>query len=190
MLTAFLQNQSAIYASGAMTNQEREDFELVLEFHDEVREFVSGLVEVSASVCLSAVSAPKVALSAGFQDRLSARIDTTLQDSRHDGMAVTGPEGLVQWINPEFTAMCGYDLDDLRGKKIGPILQGKKTDQATAERMRNAVHEFRRCKETIVNYHKNGVPYWVDIAITTIFNDDGEPIWMIARERELTQQVD
>jgi len=108
-----------------MTNQERDDFELVLEFHDEVREFVSGLVEVSASVCLSAVSAPKVALSAGFQDRLSARIDTTLQDSRHDGMAVTGPEGLVQWINPEFTAMWGYDLDDLRGKKNWANLAGE-----------------------------------------------------------------
>jgi PAS domain S-box-containing protein len=189
MLSAFLQNQSAIYASGVMTSQEREDFELVLEFHDEVREFVSGLVEVGTSVFLSGASSSEVGLSAGFKDRLSARIDTLSQDSRQDGLAVTGPDGLVQWINPAFTAMCGYHLNELQGKKIGPILQGEKTDQATAERMRSAVHGFRRCKETIVNYHKNGVPYWVDIAITTIFNDDGEPIWMIAREHELSGRI-
>ena len=102
MLSAFLQNQSAIYASGVMTSQEREDFELVLEFHDEVREFVSGLVEVGTSVFLSGASSSEVALSAGFKDRLSARIDTLSQDSRQAGLAVTGPDGLVQWINPRF----------------------------------------------------------------------------------------
>jgi hypothetical protein len=29
-----------------------------------------------------------------------------------------GPDGLVQWINPDFSAMCGYTLEELRGKKL------------------------------------------------------------------------
>ena len=43
--------------------------------------------------------------------------------------------------------------------------------------------------ETIVNYHKNGTPYWVEIAITPIFDDAGQPLWLVAREREVTDRV-
>jgi methyl-accepting chemotaxis protein len=85
--------------------------------------------------------------------------------------------------------MCGYSMEELRGKKLGPILQGEKTDLATAERMRRAVHEHRPCSETILNYHKNGTPYWVEIAITPILGDAGQPLWIVARERELQDPV-
>ena len=41
MLSEFLQDQAALYAAGTMTAAEREQFELVLEFHEELREFVT-----------------------------------------------------------------------------------------------------------------------------------------------------
>ena len=102
---------------------------------------------------------------------------------------MSGPDGLVQWVNPAFTAMCGYTLDELRGKNLGPILQGEKTDRETAARMRRAVKEYQPCRETILNYHKNGEPYWVEIAITPILDDAGTPLWMVARERELHEHA-
>ena len=55
--------------------------------------------------------------------------------------------------------------------------------------MQRAVHEYRPCCETMVNYHKNGTPYWVEIAITPIFDDAGQPLWLVAREREVTDRV-
>ena len=100
-----------------------------------------------------------------------------------------GPDRLVQWVNPAFIEMCGYSLDELRGKSLGPILQGEKTDRETAARMRRAVHEYQPCRETILNYHKNGDSYWVEIAITPILDDAGEPLWLVARERELVDRM-
>ena len=76
-----------------------------------------------------------------------------------------------------------------RGKKLGPILQGEKTDREAAGRIRRAVREHRPCCETIVNYHKDGVPYWVQIAITPIFDDAGKPLWLVARERAIPERV-
>jgi PAS domain S-box-containing protein len=104
-------------------------------------------------------------------------------------MVMSGPDGLVQWVNPAFSAMCGYSLDELRGKNLGPILQGVQTDRETAERMRQAVHQYQPCRETILNYHKTGTPYWVEVAITPILDDAGQPLWMVARERELIDHV-
>ena len=82
-----------------------------------------------------------------------------------------------------------YTPEELKGKNLGPILQGAGTDRETAERMRRAVHEYRPCQETILNYHKNGMPYWVEVAITPILDDAGELLWLVARERELTDRI-
>ncbi|GDX11165.1 hypothetical protein LBMAG57_29370 [Verrucomicrobiota bacterium] len=189
MLTEFLQDQAALYASGSMNEREREQFELVLEFHDELREFAVGMTEVSAALTVATQRVSDRSPSGGLKARIAALIAGRPQRLTPEGLVVSGPDRLVQWVNPAFSAMCGYALDELRGKNLGPILQGAKTDRDVAARMRSAVHEFRPCRETILNYHKNGTPYWVEVAITPILDDAGQPLWMIARERELTDRV-
>lgn len=189
MLTDFLQDQAASYASGGMNAQEREPFELVLEFHGELRALVAGLMEIGASLTTAGLPAQAVAVPATLKARIARLIPEHPQHSTPEGMVMSGPDGLVQWVNPAFSDMCGYSLDELRGKNLGPILQGAKTDRETAERMRRAVHDYRPCRETILNYHKNGTPYWVEVAITPILDDAGELLWMVARERELIDHV-
>ena len=189
MLNEFLQDQAALYAAGSMTSQEREQFELVLEFHHEALELVVGLAEIGAAVVLSTQPPAGPAPSPGLKARLSGLIADRAQHITPEGMVMSGPDGLVQWVNPAFSAMCGYTLEELKGKNLGPILQGAGTDRETAERMRRAVHEYRPCQETILNYHKNGMPYWVEVAITPILDDAGELLWLVARERELTDRI-
>jgi len=189
MLTEFLQSQGSLYTVGAMTQAEREQFELLLEFHQELREFVAGLSEVSAALTLTLAPRADVGPSPGLRARLAGLIANRPQQTSPPGLVVSGPDRLVQWVNPSFSAMCGYSLEELRGKNLGPILQGEKTDRATAARMRSAVHEYRPCRETILNYHKNGTPYWVEVAISPIVDDAGELLWLVARERELTDRV-
>ena len=189
MLNEFLQNQASSYAVGTMTIEEREQFDLVLEFHDELRAFVAGLVEVGAALTLSIQSTAGSVPPQGLKARISGLIAGRPQLHTHESIVMCGPDCLVQWVNPAFSEMCGYTLEELRGKKLGPILQGAGTDRETAERMRRAVQEYRPCTETILNYHKNGTPYWVEVAITPILDDAGQPLWLVARERELTDRL-
>ena len=189
MLNDFLQDQAALYASGGMTAQERESFEILIEFHGELRKLVDGLLEAGASLALSNIRRGDATVSSGLKTRISGQIADRAQHHSPEGMVVSGADGLVQWVNPAFSAMCGYTLEELRGKNLGPILQGAGTDRAAADRMRQAVHAYRPCRETILNYHKNGTPYWVEVAITPILDEAGEPLWLVARERELTDRV-
>ena len=189
MLSTLLQQQAALYVSGVMSAQERESFELVIEFHDELREFVRSMAEVGAAVTLSTLRKGSLKASPAVKTRVLETIAALPQEASPEAFVMTGPDGLVQWVNPAFTRMCGYTLEELRGRKLGPVLQGEKTDRGTAERMRSAVREYRPCRETILNYHKNGTSYWVEIAITPIFDDAGQPIWLVAREREVTDRV-
>ncbi len=189
MLNEFLQDQASAYAIGTMTMEERAQFELLLEFHRELREFTTGLSEVGAAVMLSTQPSVAETPAPSLKARVTALIAGRSQQTSPEGMVVSGPDGRVQWVNPSFSAMCGYTLEELRGKKLGPILQGAQTDHKVAERMRSAVHEYRPCCETILNYHKNGTPYWVEIAITPILDDAGQPLYLVACERECADRV-
>ena len=186
MLSELLQEQAALYAAGVMTSRQREQFELMVEFHDELREFVRGLVEVGAAVTLAARDRSGVGPTRDAKARIMAAIADGAQESEPEAIVMSGPDGLVQWVNPAFSRMCGYTLEELRGKKLGPILQGEKTDREAAARIRKAVHAFHPCRETILNYHKSGLPYWVQISITPICDESGEPLWLVAREREVS----
>ncbi len=183
MIDDFLQDLSALYVSGAMTEPERGEFELLLEFHEEIRQFVYDLQEVAAAICLTHVPSGAPPLSSDLKWKVLRALADEPRSRTPDSFVVTGPDRLVQWVNPDFTAMCGYPLEELRGQSLGPILQGEKTDPAAVSRMRNALHDMRPCRETLVNYRKDGSPYWVDITITPILDDARQARWFIARER-------
>jgi PAS domain S-box-containing protein len=181
----FLEEQAALYVSGAMTLQERQEFELILEFDDDLRKFAAELAEAGVSIALTGLRRSEYGPSAELKARILDRVLAHPQKIAQDCLVIAGPDGLVHWVNPAFSAMCGYSLEELRGKRLGPILQGEKTDRATAERLRSAVHGCRPCREVILNYHKDGSPYLVEIAITPILDGAGQPLWLAAREHKI-----
>jgi PAS domain S-box-containing protein len=190
MLEDFFQDRAALYAAGAMTEDERESFESLLEVYPELCHLVAGFLETAATVTLAANPPAGVGPSPTMKHCVTGLIANRAQhSSMTESLVRSDADGFVQWVNPAFTEMCGYTLDELHGKKLGPILQGEKTDRATAERMRQAVHAHQPCRETILNYHKDGRPYWVHIAITPVFDESGRPILMIARENALPDRV-
>ncbi len=184
MLSDLLQDRAALYAAGAMTAAERENFELMLDFHEELQRHVAGLRDAMTAVTLSTLS-KTVAPSEALRERVFAAIDRQAKRPEPEAVVVTGPDLLVHWVNPAFTGMCGYSLDELRGKKPGALLQGRDTDPEALGRIRAALRERRACRETLVNYHKDGSPYRVDLRIAPVLDDDGAPLWFVAKERKL-----
>lgn len=183
MLSDLLQDRSALYVSGAMPAAEREAFEVLLEFDPALAAHVAALQEAAAFSVLGprpVLAAPPVNL----KERILAAAAATPQVGP-DALVVTDPAGCIVWINAAFTGMCGYSLDELRGKKPGHILQGRDTDVATVARIRSAVAERRACREQVVNYHKDGSAYRADVRIAPILDDAAEPLYFVARERVL-----
>jgi PAS domain S-box-containing protein len=187
VISESLEEQAALYASGSLSAAERAQFDLVLRFHTGLREMVKQFEEVAVSFTI-ATQPNDLRPSKSFRNRLMAMLDDRVQQAREEGFVMAGPDGLVEWVNESFTAMCGYSLEELKGKKLGPILQGEKTDKEAAIRMRDSIRAQQQCTEALVNYHKNGTPYWVSINITPIRDSNGELLCFIARELELPER--
>lgn len=87
---------------------------------------------------------------------------------------VTDPAGKITWANRAFRTLCGYTLKEAKGKKPSSFLQGPGTDPSTVDALRKAVQDCDYLRVDILNYHKNGHPYWAHIAITPYFDEHGE----------------
>ncbi len=181
-----LQERAALYAAGVMLPAERAEFELLLEFHLELQAHVNGLLETATTVMLAASEhrSPPAAL----KNRILAAIPA-------DAPAGNGPapvakvrtdaSGLIEWVNEDFTTLCGYQLAELRGRKPGALLQGAATDPKAIAALRAGIREAQPVEAELVNYHKDGSPYRVHVAITPIFDDERKPLFYVAKERKL-----
>lgn len=100
---------------------------------------------------------------------------------------ITNVNGEIEWTNAAFTHLTGYQLDYMIGKKPGDILQGAETDLETVERISDKINNKEKFSEEIVNYTRDGLPYWVHIDCDPIEND-GEKIGFIAIESDITER--
>ncbi|HCY85573.1 MAG TPA: hypothetical protein DHV36_10600 [Desulfobacteraceae bacterium] len=104
------------------------------------------------------------------------------------GIVITNRDGLVEWFNKGFERITGYSLEEMAGKKPGLLLQGPGTDPATVKKIGQALYEEQGVQVEILNYHKAGRPYWVELDIQPIFSDDGDLVQYIAIETDISER--
>ncbi len=111
-----------------------------------------------------------------------------------NSVIITDARGLIEYVNPGFTRMTGFTVDQARGKKPGEILQGKHTDPETVRSIRENLDSKVPFYCEILNYHQNGDPYWISLAVNPIFGKSGEiekyvSIQTNINETKMKQQV-
>jgi PAS domain S-box-containing protein len=98
-------------------------------------------------------------------------------------------EGKIEWVNPAFTRITGYSLDEVRGKKPGDFLPGPLTDRNVSEFMGNRIREGNGFKDVeILNYTREGIPYWISIEVQPIHDKKGKAVQFIAIESDISER--
>ena len=105
-----------------------------------------------------------------------------------NAVIITDADGLVEWVNDGFSKITGYSLEEVQGTKPGSLLQGALTNPQTIKNIREAIRAQQSFQGEILNYHKNGNPYWLYLQINPIFDGQGNLVQFIAIESEITEQ--
>jgi PAS domain S-box-containing protein len=71
-----------------------------------------------------------------------------------DGIVLTDIEGLIVWVNPAFTTLSEYELDELLGKRPGDVLQAPRRAPESRAAMAAAIARKEFIKVDVVNYTK------------------------------------
>ena len=92
----------------------------------------------------------------------------------------------IIYANPGFLKMTGYDSEEVIGVNCR-FLQGEKTNPDTVKVIRDTISEGSGCRVTILNYRKDGTPFWNDLQIAPVFND-GQLTNFVGVQADVTQQ--
>lgn len=120
----------------------------------------------------------------------SLEINRFLANAAHEtenSLVITDVAGRIKWVNTGFVRISGYTMADVLGKHPGSFLQGKDSDPEAIETMRNAIKKRQPFNVDIINYHKNGTPYWVKITCKPQYNN-GKLEGFIAIQVDITEQ--
>ncbi len=91
------------------------------------------------------------------------------------------------YANQGFQRITGYPMAEILGRNCR-FLQGENTDQATVERLRAAIDAKSPVSVDILNYRKDGTPFWNRLDIVPVEDEDGDVTHFLGLQRDITDQ--
>jgi len=120
------------------------------------------------------------------EDRL--RTLGAIAESESMMVLVTDAERETEWANPTFWRTTGYQEREMIGKSPGTILQGPEPDEDLNKRMSEAFDAGEPFQCEILNYAKDGTPYWIYMDIQPVHDSKGVLTHFIGVQQEITER--
>jgi PAS domain S-box-containing protein len=97
----------------------------------------------------------------------------------------TQPDCPIVYCNPAFEKMTGYSHSEVIGRNCR-FLQGADTEPDAVAQIRQAVRDRREYRVVLKNYRKDGSPFWNELAISPVRNEQGEVTHFIGLQTDIT----
>ena len=104
-----------------------------------------------------------------------------------NAVIITDTKLRIQWVNQAFTNISGYSFDEAFDQNPQTLLGGELTDKAEAAKLISAIQSEHAYSGEMINYNKDGRPYWIRINCQPIL-EYGELKGFMALESDITQQ--
>lgn len=101
---------------------------------------------------------------------------------------ITDATGRIEWINDNFTRMTGYEAHEAIGQTPGLLLQGVDTEQDTVRRIRESLSRGEAFSEEMLNYRKDGSPFWMSMNVSPIRDENGKLVQWISINEDITER--
>ena len=125
-----------------------------------------------------------------FPDSSSALLVRAL-NAASNGIIITSSEGdlPIVYCNAAFEQLTGYPASEVLGRNCR-FLQGEHTDAETRARLRNALCAGERVDVIILNYRRDGTPFWNALNLAPIHDPSGRVTHFVGIQTDVTERVE
>jgi PAS domain S-box-containing protein len=102
-------------------------------------------------------------------------------------IVVTNKDGGIEYVNPKFTALTGYTLDEARGKNPRILKSGEKAPDEYA-RLWKTILTGKEWRGEFHNRKKNGTLYWESASISPVLDETGRITHFVAVKEDITER--
>ena len=104
------------------------------------------------------------------------------------GLMITDPnqpDCPIIYASPACTVLTGYNSQEVLGRNCR-FLQGKDTDPAAVAQLREAIRAGKPCTVELLNYRKDGTPFWNELSIAPVRDEAGRLMHFIGVQADVT----
>jgi len=83
------------------------------------------------------------------------------------------PDNPLIYVNDGFERLTGYSREEVLGRNCR-FLQGPGTDPTALQQIRECIRERRDCLVELLNYRKDGTPFWNRLSIAPLWDKAGK----------------
>jgi PAS domain S-box-containing protein len=135
-----------------------------------------------------------LAIAQDVTERVRAEAEQHLRDRAiqavTQGIVISDPnqpDSPIIFVNPGFERMTGYAAAEVIGKNCR-FLQGPDSNLQSVRQLRQAVRSGSACAVEILNYRKDGQPFWNAISIAPVHDASGAVKHFVGVQRDVTER--
>ncbi|MCU0643744.1 MAG: SpoIIE family protein phosphatase [bacterium] len=111
-------------------------------------------------------------------------------DVAAEGIIITDalqPHNPIIYVNDGFVRLTGFSKEEILGQNCR-FLQGEGTNPQSIDLIRQAVREQREVIVELLNYRKDGTPFWNRLSIAPLKDDSGKTTHFVGVQSDITEQ--
>lgn len=119
------------------------------------------------------------------------RIKSRAMDKASIPLTLADPDRLdvpLVYVNDAFEELTGYGPGDAVGRNCR-FLQGEDTDPEAVAELRAATDAEESASVTLKNYTADGDPFWNQVEVVPIRDEDGDVLRLLGTQRDVTEEV-
>lgn len=110
----------------------------------------------------------------------------TALEAAANAIMITDDQGVIQWANPAFFALTGYDLNEAVGRRPGDLVRSGLQSGEFYRVLWQTIRSGRVWRGELINRRKDGTLYDVDETITPVPDEDGVIRHFVAIKQDIT----
>ncbi|NJL11669.1 MAG: PAS domain S-box protein [Microscillaceae bacterium] len=144
---------------------------------------------------LMGISLPQTSTGGVFSEEAQGKLrlfESVMLNSK-DAILVTEaepshfPGPRIRYVNPAFTQTTGYQAAEVIGK-TPRLLQGPETQATELAKIRRAIQQWQAAEVELINYRKDGTPFWVNFIIVPVKDKTGWFSHWVSVQRDVSER--
>lgn len=126
-------------------------------------------------------------ITAKIKSDESLKLQSAALNAAANAIAITDPDANIEWVNPAFTTLTGYTLQECYGKNPRDLVKTDKQDKDFYKQFWNTIRNGKVWKGRITNHRKDGSNYLEEMTITPLINQKGKITHLISIKEDVTE---
>jgi two-component system cell cycle sensor histidine kinase/response regulator CckA len=103
-----------------------------------------------------------------------------------NGIVITNTDGIIEWINPAFTALTGYTMAEVIGRNPRELVRSGRHSREFYQAMWDTILDGRVWHGELINRRKDGSLYHEEQTITPLRDETGHITHFVAIKQDIT----